>query len=588
MRLFQKLQQCTSEEDVKAANIQALGLKKVKRSLIDTQECPIERRDSLIPLDERSFRGAFYTPLHIVEKAYDLLTQTLGKNWQRDYIVWDMCCGVGNLETKHSNPRNVFMSTLDQADVDVMKAARTCVQAERFQYDYLNDDITENGDIDYSLTKKVPKKLQEAIKAGKKILVLMNPPFAEAMNADNASHKPGDKQAERKVGVAKTSIAIGMGVGYAKRDLVAQFLTRIAKEIPTATIGFFSKPKYIVAPNFERFRQQWNAKYLNGFITHSRVFDGVKGDFPVGFWIWQTNQNARIKTPIDEILAEVIDKNAHSLGEKTFYNIPAKQFLSEWIDRPKTNTTLCIPLKNAITPATSTKDLRGTRWVDGGIGCLIYGGNDLQHAVKQTALLSSGFSSAGCLYVTEENLWQAAIVFTVRRIIKPTWINDRDQFLQPTGRLTDKFKNDCLVWMLFNGSNLSAAADHLKWNNRNWSIVNHFIPYTETEVGVSGRFESDFMVRYMDGKTFSAESRAVLDAGRELWRAYFMHTDNRATRDRLMLNRPDVGWYQIRSALKIRNESGDFPPVSFAAFEQAYADLTDRLRPKVFDLGFLR
>ena len=38
----------------------------------------LERRDSLIPLDERSFKGAFYTPLHVVDKAYDKLTETLG------------------------------------------------------------------------------------------------------------------------------------------------------------------------------------------------------------------------------------------------------------------------------------------------------------------------------------------------------------------------------------------------------------------------------------------------------------------------------------------------------------------------------
>jgi hypothetical protein len=120
----------------------------------------LERRDSLIPLDERSFKGAYYTPLHVVDKAYDKLTETLGKNWQRDYIVWDMCCGVGNLEVKHSNPRNIYMSTLDAADVDVMKATKTCVAAQRFQYDYLNDDITDDGQIDYSLTNKVPEGLR--------------------------------------------------------------------------------------------------------------------------------------------------------------------------------------------------------------------------------------------------------------------------------------------------------------------------------------------------------------------------------------------------------------------------------------------
>ncbi|CAN7538470.1 hypothetical protein LJR257_003684 [Ensifer adhaerens] len=73
----------------------------------------LERRDSLLPINERSFKGAYYTPLHIVDKAYDLLALTLGKNWQRRFIVWDMCCGVGNLEVKHSDYRNIFMSTLN-------------------------------------------------------------------------------------------------------------------------------------------------------------------------------------------------------------------------------------------------------------------------------------------------------------------------------------------------------------------------------------------------------------------------------------------------------------------------------------------
>jgi hypothetical protein len=123
----------------------------------------LERRDSLLPIDERSFKGAYYTPLHIVDKAYDQLAAVLGKNWQQRYIVWDMCCGVGNLEVKHSNYRNIYMSTLDQADVDVMRASQTCVGATIFQYDYLNDDVSDFGEIDYSLTNKVPAELQQAI-----------------------------------------------------------------------------------------------------------------------------------------------------------------------------------------------------------------------------------------------------------------------------------------------------------------------------------------------------------------------------------------------------------------------------------------
>jgi hypothetical protein len=51
------------------------------------------------------------------------------------------------------------MSTLDNADIDVMKATKTCVAATRFQYDYLNDDIADDGTIDYSLTNKVPHSM---------------------------------------------------------------------------------------------------------------------------------------------------------------------------------------------------------------------------------------------------------------------------------------------------------------------------------------------------------------------------------------------------------------------------------------------
>ena len=71
------------------------------------------------------------------------------------------------------------------------------------------------------------------------------------------------------------------------------------------------------------------------------------------------------------------------------------------------------------------------------------------------------------------------------------WVNHNEQFLQPDCELSEEFKSDCLVWMLFNGKNLTAGADNLLWDNREWSITNHFIPYSEEEVNAPERFESD-------------------------------------------------------------------------------------------------
>ena len=564
----------------------------------------LERRDSLIPTDERSFKGAYFTPLHVVEKAYELLNRTLGKNWQRDYIVWDMCCGVGNLETKHSNHRNIFMSTLDQADVDVMKAAKTCRAATRFQYDYLNDDITDDGKIDYTLTEKIPQSLRTAIaeaKAGKdaagkpakKILVLINPPYAEATNADNTAKGAGD--AENKTGVAKTKFAsVAMEkYGKASNELFTQFLARIVQEIPNVTIAMFSTLKYVNAPNFEEFRKNISIKYLDGFIVHSKSFDGLKGDFPIGFLIWKTFKEYT-EFPA-EISCEVLDKDAKPIGQKYFYNIPNDQYLNVWIKRPKINSEDAIPLSNCITVSPMSKP-RVKNWSDNAIAYMCTGTNDLQNAASYTFILSSVAGRGNGLFVTPENLWKCAVLFTVQKIIPHTWINHNDQFLQPNSELSDEFKSDCLVWMLFNGKNLTAGADNLVWDNREWSITNHFIPYTEDEVNAPDRFESDFMVRYIEKQPhlsgtdspFSPEARAVLEEGKKLWRAYFSATDERTVRDKYKLNRSDAGWYQIRGALKARSESGDFPPVSFSAFETAYRTLTEKLRPLVFKYGFLR
>ena len=542
----------------------------------------LERRDSLLPVDEQKFKGAYYTPLHIVDKAYDQLRATLGENWQDRYIVWDMCAGVGNLEAKHSNLRNVYMSTLDSADVTIMKSNPAFSGAEIFQYDYLNDDVDDFGKIDYSLSNKLPMALRQAIadaregkKGAKPILVLINPPYAES----GSGIGKGD---ENKIGVEKTRINGWMrelNVGYASKELFTQFLIRIRHELPTATLAMFSTLKYVNAPNFEPFRRVWQAKYLDGFVVHSRAFDGLDGDFPIGFLVWDTNQ----KMPVAEAPVGAVDRSGNFVGEKLYVARPTNALLNSWMAKTPPNGGPALPLSNALKVS---KNPRPKRQLEGALGYLYASNNDLQHSAIETLITSSIYTggNGGGVYLTAENLWQAAIVFSVRRLIKPTWLNDRDQFLQPAQSLTDEFKSDCLVWMLFNGSNLTAGADGLHWNDRDWSLTNHFIPFTEAQVGVQGKFESDFMVRHMAGMAFSPEAQAVLDEGLALWRRFHATQFPRKIREEYKLGRPDAGWYQIRRALEAY---GDAELTDFDPFKRAYAALGDKLRPMVYELGFL-
>jgi hypothetical protein len=52
----------------------------------------------------------------------------------------------------------------------------------------------------------------------------------------------------------------------------------------------------------------------------------------------------------------------------------------------------------------------------------------------------------------------------------------------------------------------------------------------------------------------------------------------------LKLNRLDAGWYQIRKALE---RYGDVELTDFHPFKAAYNALSEKLRPKVYEYGFL-
>ena len=174
--------------------------------------------------------------------------------------------------------------------------------------------------------------------------------------------------------------------GKASNELFTQFVARIAQEIPNCTLAMFSTLKYVNSTNFEKFREVWNTQYLDGFIIHSKAFDGLSGNFPIGFLIWKTEQQAKIKTPITEITTEILDKNAKPIGEKKFYNMPTYKYLNVWIKRPKPNKVEMIPLKNSV--SVYDKIVHLNKWSDDAVAYTWCDSNDFQKAPTMTALFS--------------------------------------------------------------------------------------------------------------------------------------------------------------------------------------------------------
>ncbi|MBO6084774.1 MAG: hypothetical protein J6P19_00015 [Acetobacter sp.] len=215
------------------------------------------------------------------------LADVLGEDWQDDYYVWDCAAGTGNLLAGLTNKRNLFASTLDKADVAIMKesareGALSLFEGNIFQFDFLNDDL--NGD-------KVPKALKDILndtKKRKKLVIYINPPYAEATNRHTI--KGNKKHKANTSNDTYISKSYKNKMGKSSKELFAQFLIRIQHEIKAGVIAQFSTLKTVQSINFKKFRQQWTYKAVSAFLAPANSFDNVKGKFPIGFFIWKKGE----------------------------------------------------------------------------------------------------------------------------------------------------------------------------------------------------------------------------------------------------------------------------------------------------------
>ncbi len=252
---------------------------------VEFQAFILERRDLLVPSDVRERKGAFFTPKIWVEKSQEYLAKALGQDYQEDYIIWDCAGGTGNLLRGLLNKANCFLSTLDSNDVAIVKELAAAnklnlLENHVFQFDFLNDDF--NSD-------KVPKSLREILKdeeKRKKLIIYINPPYAEAGNKAKMSGT-----GEHKAKVARENLICEKykdELHKANNELFAQFFMRIYKELDGCIMASFSTLKYLNSSNFKKFREVFKAKFLEGFMVPADTFDNVKGQFPIGFLVWDT------------------------------------------------------------------------------------------------------------------------------------------------------------------------------------------------------------------------------------------------------------------------------------------------------------
>ena len=418
-----------------------------------------ERRDLLVPQDVRERKGSYFTPQIWVEKAQEALAAVLGEDWQDEYDVWDCAAGTGNLLAGLSNKYKIWASTLDQADVEVMRErvsnGANLLDKHIFQFDFLNDSFD-----------KLPAGLREIVRdpeRRKKLVLFINPPYAEATTARTVTGT-----GENKPGVATenaTHAKYKPLISSAANELFALFLIRIAHEIPGCILAQFSKTKLIQAPNFVNFRKVFGAALKSVFLVPAKTFDNVKGEFPIGFFVWETGT-----MPQFEAEAEIFGAKGEALGRKHIAPV-SRPSINRWAKALDTAESGIVGFMENPTP-----DFQNNNFL----------------CITNTA----GTRHNNYFAISRDTLVPACVYLAVRLCIPATWLNDRDQFLWPDdGWAADgEFQMDCVMYTLFHGQNRISCKEG----------VNHWIPFTEAEVGAQEAFRSHFMSEWLGARLEAA------------------------------------------------------------------------------------
>ena len=218
--------------------------------------------DRIVEDTTRRKQGEFFTPAIWVDKAHEYIASVYGENWKEEYVVWDPAWGTGNL-TRDYKFGELYVSTLNQSDIDTANQMGYNPEAVKFQYDFLNDEY-----------EKLPEGLRKAIEEGRQIIVLMNPPYGTSVEKNDYKETGVQRQ-----GVSKTLVNEKMlldKIGSSSQQLYSQFVYKLTK-IGRMNICMFSMPTLYTGSSFKGFREKVLAKYefQKGFVMDSEQFADV-------------------------------------------------------------------------------------------------------------------------------------------------------------------------------------------------------------------------------------------------------------------------------------------------------------------------
>ena len=542
--------------------------------------------DRFIEDTNRRMKGEFYTPTAFVDYAHDMISKEFGDDWKEKYVVWDCAWGTGNL-TRDYKFKELYCSTLEQAELDI--AAAVNPEATKFQYDFLNDDF-----------EKLPEGLQKAFKEKKPILFFINPPYGTA--------GAGSGKGTNKDGLAKTlvnQLMVKEKIGKSAQNLYGQFLFRILKlktVNPNIAIAVFCPTLFLTGGSWSGFREVFfkSFGYVDGIQFQASHFSDVAAKWGIMFTIWKASTQLERADFLSVCVDEDEMGDIVEVAKKTIYNVDGKETGADWVKATIKG------IKGEDAP--QMKSALG--WRESGQLCGLLSlnalgyyhncSNNVEKGAQDVYIVSSCAAHAHGCSILPQNFDRVVANFAARKLIDCNWMNSKDEYMVPNVEdpRYDDYQNDSTVFSIFNTASNQSSLRQITYKDKLWDIKNEFFWMSREELldladnagfeelyNDAKQSEERFVYKKLQTINLSEEAQAVLDKASDIVRKSFKYRQMiHENHPEYHLNSWDAGWYQIKKLC------AELPMMKddMEEFKTLFKQLSDKMRPMVYELGFLK
>ena len=290
-------------------------------------------------------------------------------------------------------------------------------------------------------------------------------------------------------------------------------------------------------------------------------------------------------------ILEISDNFDISVQEKKIcYNTDDLNTANKWVKEGVDGEYVDLPsMSSALTLTDKNKRMLVTS-----LGYFVCDTNNVYGVTNGTGLMSRRLSNNfGGVDITKENFYKVVTLFTARKSIKTDWVNWYDGFIEPNIN-TDSFNDfyyDSIVYSLFNSkSGQSSLRDYNIKNEFFWLSADRMKELADEngydELWKDSNAASDrhvYKLLFGEERIYdklSDDAKAVLDKATELVERS-MELRQVMANDENHLNSWDAGYAQLKLVWK------EYFQEDFTEFRRLYKIMEDRMRPLVYELGFL-